>query len=195
MIMNANSEQIYKYVKYLTAHIARVREAMRRFLNDYNGIDLIWSEYAPVGDKAEFIGELTARADAHDKSKWQIDEFFPYLHHFYDPSGIVPEEGKDPEFDRACELHYQRNDHHDRYWRVNGRNINEMSKGAIVEMLCDWVSMSVYSQRSPLIWYGENKEEVFEGMDEVNVNFIEFLLNQCFVPIYEEMMKEVSERS
>ena len=186
--MNSTSEQIYLYVKYLTHHIARVREAMRRFINK-GGVDSF--QIKSAGDKAIFIAELNARADSHDKSKWQIDEFFPYLNHFYSPSGVVPEEGQDPDFDKACELHYSRNDHHDRYWRINGRSINDISDGAICEMLSDWVSMSIYSQRSPLIWYNDNKEEVFEGMSEYNIKRIENLLYNYFEPIYQELQTEV----
>lgn len=166
---------------------------MRRFINK-GGVDVIWAEQAPVGDKAVFIAELNSRADSHDRSKWQIDEFFPYLNHFYNPSGVVPEDGQDPDFDKACELHYSRNDHHDRYWRINGRNINDISYGAICEMLSDWVSMSVYSQRSPLIWYNDNKEEVFEGMNEANIRFIENLLYNFFEPIYQELQAEVDQK-
>ena len=191
--MNVQSEQIYKYVKYLTAHIARVREAMRRFINK-GGVDAVYAEYAPVGDKAEFVAELTSRADSHDKSKWEIDEFFPYLQHFYPTNGIIPEEGKDPDFDKAVNLHYMRNDHHDRYWRVEGREINDMTLGAICEMLADWVSMSVYSNNSPTDWYNENKEEVLEGMNEANLNRVEFLLRDFFEPIYQELQQEVNQK-
>lgn len=189
--MNTSSEQIYLYVKYLTAHIARVREAMRRFINS-GAIDDI-TAYSD-GDKATLIAELNSRADSHDKSKWQIDEFFPYLNHFYNPSGVVPEEGEDPEFDRACDLHYRRNDHHDKYWRIEGRNINDMTLGAICEMLADWVSMSVYSQRSPLIWYNDNKEEVLGGMEGGKLDFLEFLLKEYFEPIYQELQAEVNQK-
>ena len=191
--MNTTSEQIYKYVKYLTAHIARVREAMRRFINDTDGLDYIGSILS-VGEKAQTVAELTSRADSHDKSKWQVDEFFPYLEHFYPIVGNVPEEGEDPDFDRACQLHYERNDHHDRYWRIGGRNINDMPVTAICEMLADWVSMSVYSQSSPLIWYNENKEEVLEGMTEQSMQIVETLLNRYFEPIYQTMMEEVNRK-
>ena len=191
--MNTTSEQIYKYVKYLTAHIARVREAMRRFINDTDGLDYIGSILS-VGEKAQTVAELTSRADSHDKSKWQVDEFFPYLEHFYPIVGDVPADGEDPDFDRACQLHYERNDHHDRYWRIKGRNINDMPVTAICEMLADWVSMSVYSQRSPLIWYNENKEEVLEGMTEQNIQVVETLLNRYFEPIYQTMMEEVNRK-
>lgn len=189
--MNTTSEQIYKYVKYLTAHIARVREAMRRFIN-MGGVDDL-TAYS-VGEKAVIIAELTSRADSHDKSKWQIDEFFPYLRHFYDPSGVVPEDGEDPDFDKACSLHYARNDHHDRYWRVEGRNINDMTIEAICEMLADWVSMSVYSKNSPTKWYNENRDEVLAGMDEGKLRLIELLLKNYFEPIYEELQQEVDSK-
>lgn len=189
--MNTTSEQIYKYVKYLTTHIARVREAMRQFINNDPGLSFV---IGSDGNKAAFVAELNSRADSHDKSKWQIDEFFPYLNHFYNPSGAVPEEGEDPKFDKACELHYQRNDHHDRYWRVEGRSIEDMSDGAICEMLSDWVSMSVYSQRSPLIWYEENKEEVLVGMSDHKRAKIDTLLKEYFEPIYQNMMNDQKHR-
>lgn len=190
---NTSSEQIYLYVKYLTAHIARVREAMRRFINR-GGVDFLISEYSSIGDKAEFIAELNSRADAHDRSKWQIDEFFPYLYHFYPENGIIPEEGKDPDFDRAVNLHYMRNDHHDRYWRINGREINDMTDGAICEMLCDWVSMSVYSNNSPTEWYNDNKDDVLKGMSLSGLGKISGLLSNFFEPIYLELQQEVSEK-
>lgn len=186
------SEQIYKYVKYLTAHIGRVREAMRRFINTPGAIEDVLAHLGlSEGEKATFIGELTSRADAHDHSKWQIDEFFPYLYHFYPLDGKIPEDGEDPEFDKACELHYQRNDHHDRYWRIEGRNIDQMTLGAEIEMLCDWVSMSVYSDRSPLIWYEENKYDVFAGMSSKKIAWIEYLLYNYFQPIYKELQEEI----
>ena len=52
--MNTTSEQIYLYVKYLTAHIARVREAMRRFI-DKGGVEALCPEFISVRDKAELI--------------------------------------------------------------------------------------------------------------------------------------------
>ena len=188
--MNTTSEQIYKYVKYLTAHIARVREAVRRFI-DMGGVDYLLGESSPVAERMAFAGRISSRAASHDKSKWQIDEFFPYLNHFYPNSGVIPEEGEDPDFDRACELHYSRNDHHDRYWRINSRSINDMPDEAICEMLADWVSMSVYSERSPLIWYEENKDEVLEGMDSEHLSKVDYLLRNYFVRIYEEISGEI----
>lgn len=191
---NYQSSQIYLYIEYLTHHIARVREAMRRFINSDYYKNQVFKMFVPVGMKIDTTQELLARADAHDRSKWQVDEFFPYMYHFYPLDGIVPEEGKDPDFDKAVEEHYRRNDHHDRYWRIEGRDINQMTFGAICEMLADWVSMSVYSQRSPLIWYNENKDEVLEGMAPQKRDLVDHLLKDAFEPIYQELQEEVNKK-
>lgn len=186
--MNYTSEQIYKYTKYLTTHIARVREAMRRFVNSEFFKGLENSDILKDGISIDSGTDLLSRVELHDNSKWRYDEFWAYLNHFYSNKDESP---LDPEFDLACERHYSRNPHHVDYWRLEGRTPDEMTFGAICEMLADWVSMSVYNGSAPSNWYDTHKD-VLDGMSENKRKTVEYLLVNGFEPIYYQLMEELS---
>ena len=104
--------------------------------------------------RAGFRNGLLWRGVKHDWSKWLPSEFIPYARRFYLPDGSKrpqtrdatgaydPTNTGDPDFDRAWFHHQRRNDHHWQWWlnpqQREGTRPTEMSKGAVVEMLCDW---------------------------------------------------------
>lgn len=180
--MNTASISSYSYVKYLTTHISRVQKVVQRLIEDQDFKAKILS-YNPRIDYVKFIASLTSRASLHDNSKWQIEEFLPYLNYFHPEGGEVTAEVQKA-FDKASEHHYLLNDHHTDYWRLRGR-IQSMPLTAICEMLADWVSMSLFVENSPIDWYKEHKE-VLEGMTPRQIEITEDLLYNVFNPIYLE---------
>lgn len=89
---------------------------------------------------------LFLRAFTHDLSKFRPSEFIPYARYFYIDKKLYREA-----FDKAWELHYQRNKHHPEYARtvlicIPGskpyERYEDMEYNDIREMICDLKAMS-----------------------------------------------------
>lgn len=180
-----SSEVIYNYSHYLVEHIRRVRRAIEEFLKTEEfGI----SPY----NNPDFIAEMHVRSDNHDKSKWSIEEFFPYAEHYYGKHSEHPDM-EDPAYDKAWEHHVASNDHHDGYWRQEGRTPEQAPIESVFEMLCDWTSMSVFSGGYPSEWYNRNKGEVLEGYPSETLSVIDEYI-PVFDRIYEILRNEEESR-
>lgn len=98
----------------------------------------------------------------HDKSKYSEEEFEGYRQFFFP----TKKEEKNKElFDVAWNHHNKRNPHHWQYWILyNNKNtaikVLEMPLEYILEMICDWISMSVKFNNLPSTWYEENREKI-----------------------------------
>lgn len=101
---------------------------------------------------------LFIRGITHDLSKFRPDEFFPYARFFYgDESGSLMHG-----FDLAWLKHQRRNDHHWQWWMLykddGDYKLLEMSRGAMVEMLCDWIGAGKAQGKSDTrTWYQKNR--------------------------------------
>ena len=175
---------IYNYATYLLQHIRRVRRALTEFLETEEFKN---SPYNTL----EIISSLHSRADLHDDSKWSIEEFFPYANHYYGEHSDDPDY-PDPEYDKAWKHHVSVNDHHDGYWRQGGRKPSDAPVEAVIEMLCDWTSMSVFKNSDIVEWYNNNRD-VLEGYTEEMISVVENYL-PVFQRITEKLIKEEKKR-
>lgn len=143
---------------------------------DYN--EVTQKHIDRVGELLEdFIGELTQRAQAHDRSKFTKEEMVPLqkLQEVVDREGQVP--FNSPEYDERKKLlkpmldhHYKMNSHHPEHYD-NG--IDGMSLGDIVEMFFDWKAAS---ERG-----GESTMKLSHAADKYNMSsqLLNIFMNTC----------------
>lgn len=143
-----------EYDDYLKSHIDAVR----------NAVD--WMVENNVGDVRNLRGGLVAarlvsNAQAHDESKFLIEEYEPYDAYFYG-------ERDEGAFDVAWLHHIHVNPHHWQHWLLYEDENNgkpkplEMPKEHALEMVADWWSFSWRSGnlREVFGWYGEHRDRI-----------------------------------
>jgi hypothetical protein len=118
----------------------------------------------------------------HDRSKFSDKEFPYYRIHFYPTSyekGITGEEKKkfDTDYENAWYHHKFNNPHHPGYWYNSEDEPINMPVSAIVEMICDWMSVGDYYGTSTLEWWNSKEsEEEHSEMTEHTIEIVEVLL-------------------
>ena len=147
------SDRSNEYEEYLNQHILGVKRS-------YDMIkDIILTESDLDADD---ITKLELQIEKHDASKYEDEEWYPYLHHFY-PSNT----GKDNEdaYDKAWNHHQKCNPHHWQYWILQKdsgeQKILDMPENYVIEMLCDWSSFKYKNPESTANrWYNDNKDKM-----------------------------------
>ena len=159
-----------EYEAYLEQHIAGVKKAFEQFKK------YLLTETDLSIEEMEQLEHLIAN---HDASKYEDEEFYPYLYHFY-PS----QAGQDNEiaYDRAWNHHQKHNPHHWQYWilqKDSGKQvILDMPEIYVIEMLCDWSSFQYKNPESTANkWYADNKDKMI--LSETTRNIIEKYLFIC----------------
>lgn len=105
---------------------------------------------------------------AHDKSKWNNEEYDAYAEYFFPSDGSEPK--KDParkaDFQRAWLHHQNTNPHHWQYWcLIDGDGQIKplvMPLGDIYEMVSDWGAFAYLSGKADDLaaWYEANKDKM-----------------------------------
>lgn len=146
-----------EYKKYLEGHIKNVQAAMNWIVAHYKDKD---PNFIPYHKQA-----LIQCAYDHDKSKYEDEEFFPYLHHFY-PT-CEEDEMKTEEFEQACKHHIKSNPHHWDFWIDDEGNYvrkieenDDMYKCHTYERVCDWLAMAAQHDEYKSDWYEINKDSI-----------------------------------
>lgn len=147
-----------KYIEYLEGHIKNVQAIMNWIIEHF--IDDTEPEFIKQHKDA-----LLQAARYHDKSKYEDEEFFPYLHHFY-PT-CKEDEMKTEEFEQACRHHIKSNPHHWDFWiDDNGNYIRDIEENDVMykvhtyERICDWLSMTAQHNEYKSDWYDINKDSI-----------------------------------
>lgn len=114
----------------------------------------------------------------HDNSKFSKEEFNGYRQFFYPKKN----EEKDKEaFLMSWNYHQKRNPHHWEYWMYPKKSgetkVFTMPLIYVIEMICDWISMSVKADNLPSVWYEENKDRMILA-DETKIT-IDSLLKKA----------------
>ena len=143
-----------KYLGYIFHHQYNVKQAWYTYLSKV-------CKNLPY-DKDDIMN----RINTHDESKITKEEFEPYRKYFYPIEG---EERNENEFNKAWEHHYMNNDHHPEYWIDKDGRVQEMKLEAMLEMLCDWIAMSIQFHSNPIEWY-ENAIKTKEIVLHENTN-------------------------
>lgn len=128
---------ILKYEEYIKEHRLNVIRAYSVFLARINPY--------PVSKI-----EMLQRTFKHDYSKWDKEEFNAYRQYFYPTSFEKPDVDK---FNWAWERHYTLNDHHPEFWYKDDKTASEMSNAAMLEMISDWLAMSMKFHNNPYDWF------------------------------------------
>ena len=162
-----------EYYEYLDQHITGVKKAYEIFKKEHI---LTETDFSIV--EIELLDKQIAE---HDASKYDDEEFYPYLHHFY-PS----EAGADNEilYDRAWNHHQKHNPHHWQYWilqKDSGKQVLlDMPENYVIEMLCDWHSFSLKDPNSTAhTWWMNNQDKMImsEGTKDLVNRYIEYFKN------------------
>lgn len=157
-------ERKRQYEDYLYQHISGVKKSYKEIIKPWmlsEGKSII-ETYLTEKD----IKDLDTQIEYHDESKWDPQEYIPYLNHFYpeDGSGEIEDTA---EFNQAWLHHIHNNPHHWQYWiLINDTDeekmeILEMDMKFIIEMLCDWSSFQYYRPGSTANqWYKDNGDRM-----------------------------------
>lgn len=133
-------DSINEYLKYLDEHIEAVNTCFRLLRGGL--IDL-----------------------SHDKSKYDPEEFYPYLRHFYPYDDMENDKFSEDEYEQAWLHHIHYNEHHWNYWVLvddEGVVPLEMPKECVYEMIADWASFAFRSKKPEELqsWYDSHKDKM-----------------------------------
>lgn len=176
-VLEAKSSSIVAYSKYVNEHIANVHLAFASF-----GAKICHDLEERYKGIHGLHAQVRKRVMKHDDSKFSETEFIPYVQKFYAWEGMdkTPEEVAE-EFDKAWMHHCKHNDHHPEHWiqysELQKRNIQmAMDDAALVEMLLDWIAMSMARNQSVYEWWTTDnggREEKSKLMDRMDFSFID----------------------
>lgn len=195
--MENNYEQklkIEQYEEYINEHRRLVSKSFQLVKEDLKNI-LTPKE----------LDQVVSLIIDHDNSKWSRNEFGAYRRSFF-PVDEKEKEDTKQEFDYAWNHHYKHNPHHWQYWIhfksyeklvLNCKDNHKKVKASLVvlkmptiylvEMLCDWLAMSLKFKNNPLEWYEKNKNEIWlhEETEKKLISLLPF-----FEDAYEEYILE-----
>lgn len=168
------SDSKKKYTEYIENHISNVVRVFILFgeeLYDYV------MENRPIHNKYSIsFGKLRENINNHDSSKFSEAEFEPYRAKFYPYYDDQNRDNVEEEFDKAWEHHYTHNRHHPEFWvlKMGGKEeIIPMSDDAFIEMICDWVAMSMNFKESTYEWWMNNREKKSKYFKDEDLKFID----------------------
>ena len=137
-----------EYELYIKEHISNVKKAwdcLKQRIDIFSD-----GEYYMIEDLI----------NKHDKSKYSLEEFGGYQQYFY-PS---PNDTMDKKLMNQSWNHHQKtNPHHWQYWLMyeDGKTVAlDMPFEYIIEMLCDWLAMSIKFNNKPSEWYETNRPKM-----------------------------------
>lgn len=144
------------YKDYLRGHIQNVQDVLELIIENMPDNKFIQDNK----DKLRKICEN------HDKSKYEKEEYIPYLHHFY-PTCKEDEEDE-VAFEEACKHHVYNNKHHWEYWldknSRTSKKLNIPNKEEYmlycVERVCDWCAMAAQHKEAKDRYYKSNKDSI-----------------------------------
>lgn len=169
-MMTNDAERKMEYNNYLKEHIRNVQRSFEQFL-----LPVLQEDENITPD---IIAIIQDQIKQHDKSKYDEDEYIPYLNWFYP----VNENEKDEnEFNYGWNHHQHVNKHHWQYWicRTDSDKdvILDMNLPSICEMLSDWHSFSFNDKKSTAYqWYQDNKKKMIlsDNTRSIVENYIEY---------------------
>ena len=130
MNIRPTKEMVKFYEERTRKHIKRVQDNIKKVIKNHKELNL---------------KELDKRLMNHDKSKFSVDEYIPYIWmtEFYRRKQLgeefkYPNKDIKKEINEAIKHHYKVNRHHPEFHN----DIKNMNNEDIVEMVCDWAAMS-----------------------------------------------------
>jgi len=139
--MNKKNNNYKLYIEEHKNNVSNAWDTLQKFLN----LD------DDVFNKVQMLIEI------HDASKYSEEEFQNYRQFFYPETGEVVSK---KDFDIGWNHHQKRNPHHWQYWVMyksdGSSKALEMPYEYILEMVCDWIAMSVKFKNLPSEWFNDN---------------------------------------
>ena len=163
-----------KYKAYIDNHKKNVVETWEELKKNKIIYDYIMTQNQKENiENIESI--INKNVQMHDNSKYGEEEWEPYRKRFY---SVNEEEKKSSkkEFSKAWEHHKKTNTHHHEHWEEINKN-NEMPLTDVVEMCCDWISMSKVLGGTALSWY-KSQNNIFLG--DKQKEWTLFILNEYY---------------
>jgi len=173
-VPEAQKIQEKKYKAYIDNHKKNVVETWEELKKNKIIYDYIMTQNQKENiENIESI--INKNVQMHDNSKYGEEEWEPYRKHFY---SVNEEEKKSSkkEFGKAWEHHKKTNTHHHEHWEEINQN-NEMPLTDVVEMCCDWISMSKVLGGTALSWY-KSQKNIFLGNKQKE--WALFILNEYY---------------
>lgn len=144
--------RVTEYMDYLEDHRRNVQEAYDSYMiplaSRIRDPELVWD-----------IRTACSKIPLHDLSKYSTQEFEGYRMRYYPQEGDPPVEVVNAMYEEAREHHRRENPHHYQHW-VDEDGPQDMSGEAIIEMICDWIAMSVFDGNDVSEWWADEKKKV-----------------------------------
>lgn len=154
-VFKTKDHSFLKYYKYVNNHIRNIRTACNEF-----GLKICNDIYRDKDEKyrERLFNEVKERVQRHDASKFNEEEFVPYVQKFYPWKSMnKSSETIDLEFSDAWTHHILLNDHHPEHWLITTAEEKiKMHDAALVEMLLDWIAMSIGLNQNMYEWWNNN---------------------------------------
>lgn len=167
------NEKKNEYRKYIDEHISNVRKAFENYFMP------LLSDEGLEDELKEAINRASLKIPYHDLSKYESIEFDGYRAHFYptesEKGDLSFETQSKKLYDVAWEHHHRNNPHHPIHWVENGIK-RDMPYEYIIEMLCDWIAMSMKFGQSTRNWYEKEAEDEKKCFTRKTKKIVEYLL-------------------
>ena len=170
-ISSDQKTQETSYKEYIDNHKKNVVETWEELKNKKIIYDYILKE----SQNEDIINILDNNVKLHDNSKFEEEEWEPYRRFFY-PVNKEEKNSSRKEFHKAWGHHKKVNTHHHEHWEEINQN-DKMPFHDVVEMCCDWISMSKVFGGTALAWYYKQKN-IFLGKKQKEWTL--FILNEYY---------------
>ena len=148
-----------KYKQYIDNHKNKVIETWDELKKN----KIIYNYILSQSQSQDIIEIIDKNISNHDNSKYGEEEWEPYRKHFY-PVNEEEKKASKKEFSKAWEHHKKINSHHHEHWKEINQN-DKMPLYDVVEMCCDWISMSKVLGGTAISWYNQ-QVNIFLGMKQ-----------------------------
>ena len=170
-ISEAQKSQETKYKQYIDNHKNKVIETWQELKSN----EIIYDYILTQSQSKDIIEIIDKNIPNHDNSKYGEEEWEPYRKRFY-PINEEEKRSSRIEFSRAWEHHKKNNTHHHEHWEEINQNEN-MPLSDVVEMCCDWISMSKVFGGTAISWY-HKQNNIFLGNKQKEWTL--FILNEYY---------------
>ena len=175
ILKNKKTKEEKEYELYIKEHISNVKIAWKEL-----------RQRIDIFDDGEYymIDELINK---HDKSKYSFEEFGGYKQFFFPSSNGVKNKKL---FTESWNHHQKTNPHHWQYWLMYEDNKTialSIPFKYIIEMLCDWLAMSIKFDNKPSEWYKKNRSKML--IEEKTQKMID-----GYIPVLDSAYKSIKEK-
>ena len=160
-----------KYKDYIDNHKNNVIETWEELKKN----KIIYDYILHQSTSKDIIEIIDKNIPNHDNSKYSEEEWEPYRKRFY-PVNEEEQKTSKKEFSKAWDHHKKNNSHHHEHWEEINQNEN-MPLYDVVEMCCDWISMSKVFGGTAISWY-HKQNNIFLGNKQKEWTL--FILNEYY---------------